>query len=81
MLNKIIGVATVFAFTAILFLLRHLILTVGKPKAKRSRAARSRAAKERLRPSDSRDEREDETSRAESVIPPSHSWNIPRFRM
>src|SRR6185369_14102422 len=45
MLNEIIAIAIVIAFTVLLFLLRHMVLTVGKRRKRRSRVARSRTAK------------------------------------
>lgn len=79
MTNEMIGIIGVFVLTGILFLLRHLIVTAGKPRRKPSYTRASKAAKRSPRPVDSRDEKERERSYAESATSQVHPEAFPRF--
>jgi hypothetical protein len=59
-----LGIISVLAFTAFLFLLRHLIVTVGKRKRKPSLVSFSQAAKKRRRQGGQSREKEPNKSKA-----------------
>ena len=79
MKDELLGIGTVLVFTPILFLLRHLILTVGKRKARSSLASGPKAAKKSPCSVDSADEKEREGTHAESASSQVHSRAFPRF--
>ena len=77
MTNEIIGIAGVFTSTGLLFILRHLILTVGKRKRKPSLTKASKAAKRSPRPVDSRDKEVGTRSHANRAIWHNHPGGFP----
>lgn len=81
MANGIIGITCVFTVTAVLFLIQHLFLTLGRSKKYRARATRSQAAKEEARQDVVRDKGDSELSRTESGVSANHWWHMPRFRI
>ena len=77
MANGIIGIASVFVVTVVLFLIQHLFLTLGKSKKYRARVIGSQTVSKDAR----RDKGDSELSRTESGISPNRWWSIPRFRI
>ena len=81
MTDDTLGIIGVFAFTGVLFLLRHLILAVGKPKGQPSPQRSSPPMRSSLRAVEIHGEKEREELRTNSVMRHSQPSAYPRFRV
>jgi hypothetical protein len=80
-MDKIISIAIVMGLAFMLFLVRHLILTVGKPKKKPARITGSPNEKRNARKEGSRHERDSVISRTGGGITQVRAGIIHRFRI
>lgn len=78
MTNETIGIISVFACTGVLFLLRHLILSVGQPRRKVTANRTAEVARRNLRAVVSDREVEHRESQAHRVILHNHPGTFPR---
>ena len=79
MTDETLGITGVFVLAGILFLLRHLILTVGKRKRRPALQSSAPPARSSLRVIDTRSEKKRQEPIAKRAIGHSHPRSFPRF--